>query len=111
MPADGALDSGPGVPYDGPRIARIVFEADVMVAEMTDGARHRMPLAFYPRLLYATAGERAGYELSGGGWAAHWPDVDEDIAAEHFVKGKGSLEGRASFLRWLEARRPLAEAA
>ncbi|MEX1349776.1 MAG: DUF2442 domain-containing protein [Desulfobacterales bacterium] len=33
-----------------------------------------MPLAWYPRLLHATAQQRKNWQVCGGGYGIHWPD-------------------------------------
>ena len=54
-------------------------------ASCTDTELIVTPLWWYPRLLNATSGQRANYELSPLG--VHWPDVDEDLSIEGMLVG------------------------
>ena len=72
---------------------------------LKDGREVAAPLEWYPRLVHATAKERNNYELSGGGYGIHWPDLDEDISVENVLRGQRSREGRRSFKIWLYQRR------
>jgi hypothetical protein len=47
---------------------------------LADGREVAAPLAWFPRLLEATAEQRANWRLIGRGHGVHWPDVDEDIS-------------------------------
>ena len=64
-----------------------------------------VPLAWYPRLVYATPQERSNWELIGGWQGIHWPDLDEDISIEGLLAGRKSGESHRSFRQWLEAKR------
>ena len=86
--------------------ARIVDHA--LVVDLDDGRTVTAPLAWYPRLLHATARERRRWRLVGGGEGIHWPDLDEDLSVEGLLAGRPSAESQASLKKWLEGRRPLA---
>lgn len=88
-----------------PRIARVDVTADRLSVHLTDGRVISTPLEWYPRLAHGTPQERARYELSGGGYGIHWPDLDEDISIEGLLAGRRSGESDRSFRRWLERRR------
>ncbi|MBI2369267.1 MAG: DUF2442 domain-containing protein [Deltaproteobacteria bacterium] len=47
---------------------------------LSDGRTISVPLAWFPRLLEATARQRAEWELIGGGIGIHWESIDEDIS-------------------------------
>ncbi len=64
-----------------------------------------MPLSWYPRLVYATPGERANWELIGEGQGIRWELLDEDISIEGLLAGRSSGESRRSLERWLAARK------
>ncbi len=55
--------------------------------KLDDGRRLAVPLGFFPRLMHATAVQRANYELIGEGIGIHWPDVDEDLSVEGLLLG------------------------
>jgi hypothetical protein len=53
---------------------------------LADGRTVSVPLAWFPRLLDATAKQRAGWELIGGGIGIPWEDIDEDILVASLVQ-------------------------
>ena len=63
-----------------------VSDEELNVALM-DGRTISVPLAWYPRLLNATAEQRQRFEVAGGGYGLHWPDVDEDLSTERLLRG------------------------
>lgn len=79
------------------RIADVRFEDRQLLVELKDGRTLGVPLAWYPRLLNATPAQRANWELTGGGYGLHWPDVDEDLSSEGLLRGApapGAIETR-----------------
>ncbi len=52
---------------------------DNLSVVLSDGRTVAVPLAWFPRLVGASAKQRAGWELIGGGVGIHWEAVDEDI--------------------------------
>jgi hypothetical protein len=54
------------------------FDEHTMWVDLTDGRTLGVPLAWFPRLLHATATERHQVELSRVG--LHWETLDEDIS-------------------------------
>ena len=77
---------------------------DSLDVELADGRSISVPLAWYPRLIHATADERAHFRFIGGGEGIHWPDLDEDISVEGIVAGRPSGESQQSLQRWLGSR-------
>ena len=77
---------------------------DSLDVELADGRSISVPLAWYPRLIHATADERAHFRFIGGGEGIHWPDLDEDISVEGIVAGRPSGESPQSLQRWLGSR-------
>lgn len=65
------------------------FDENSMWVELADGRSLGIPLAWFPRLLAATAAQRAVYEISGGGTGLHWPELDEDISVAGLLAGRG----------------------
>jgi len=53
--------------------------ADALKVVLADGRVVSTPLAWFPRLLAATAKQRAEWDLIGGGIGIHWEAIDEDI--------------------------------
>jgi hypothetical protein len=78
---------------------------EALTVKLSDGRMIAAPLGWFPRLEYATAGERAKWRLIGKGQGIHWDDLDEDISVEGLLAGKASGESQASFKRWLEGRK------
>ena len=60
---------------------------DSIIVDLMDGRTISVPLAYYPRLLRATPEERLGWEISGAGYALHWPAIDEDLSTEGLLRG------------------------
>ena len=84
--------------------AGVSFPDDTLAVALADGRSISVPLADYPRLAAGTDGERANWRSIAGGRGLHWPDLDEDLAVEHLLDGRGSAEGEASVARWRDGR-------
>lgn len=74
-------------PKPGERILAVRVEEHTLSADLADGRTITVPLAWYPRLLHASAQQRANWQLAGGGFGIHWPDVDEDLSAQGLLRG------------------------
>lgn len=85
-------------------IENVVLKEDAIEVRLTDGRTISVPLAWYPRLLYATPAERSNWRLVGGGEGIHWPDLDEDLSVAGLLAGRRSGESQESLKKWLEAR-------
>lgn len=77
-----------------PRAQDVRVTEDELEVSLTDGRRIAVPLVWYPRLLHATAAQRANWQLLGDGEGIHWPDVDEDLSVEGLLRGSPSPEAR-----------------
>lgn len=79
------------------RVREVLFSDDSFTVELMDGRAITTPLAWFPRLLHASLEERANWQVGGGGYGIHWPDVDEDISTEGLLRGapapRGTLVG------------------
>jgi hypothetical protein len=62
------------------------FDEHTMWVALTDGRMLGVPLAWFPRLLRATAAERQQVELSRVG--LHWEVIDEDISVAGLLAGR-----------------------
>jgi hypothetical protein len=69
------------------RVLDVQFTEDSLSVNLRDGRVISVPLAWYPRLLRATPAERKNWEISGGGYGIHWPDIDEDLSTEGLLRG------------------------
>lgn len=76
------------------RVAGVTCDEDRLVVDLMDGRTIAVPLAWYPRLFEATAEQRANWELAGGGYGIHWPDIDEDLSTEGLLRGAPALRPR-----------------
>ena len=77
---------------------------DTLAVDLADGRAISLPLAWYPRLAWATPQERNNWRLIGGGAGIHWPDLDEDLSVAGLLAGRKSGESPQSLARWLKAR-------
>lgn len=87
------------------RAQNVRVSSDELIVELEDGRTLSVPLAWYPRLLYASEEERQNWRLIGKGEGIHWEDLDEDISVEHLLLGIPSGESQSSLQRWLEGRK------
>ncbi len=78
---------------------------DALTVHLDDGRTITTPLAWYPRLVFATPEERNIYEILGRGEGIHWPELDEDLSVVGMLAGRPSQEGARSLKRWKEAMR------
>ena len=69
------------------RVLDVQFSDDSFSVSLRDGRVISVPLAWYPRLLHATAQQRANSKISGGGFGIRWPEVDEDLSTEGLLRG------------------------
>ena len=67
--------------------SNVRFDDDSMWVSLADGRTVGVPLAWFPRLLRATAKEREDYTLSAHG--LHWDELDEDISVAGLLAGQG----------------------
>jgi Protein of unknown function (DUF2442) len=87
-----------------PIVSTIEITDTQLIAELADGRKLSVPLAWYPRLLHGTVTERLNWELLGDGEAIEWADLDEHIELEGLLAGRKSGESGRSFDRWLAQR-------
>ena len=69
------------------RVKDLRVTADSLVVDLLDGRTISVPLSWYPRLAEATARQRENWEVAGGGYGIHWPELDEDISTEGLLRG------------------------
>ena len=70
-----------------PRAREVSVSDDELIVLLADGRKISVPLAWFPRLLHATADQRRNLELLGDGEGIHWPDVDEDLSVAGLLRG------------------------
>jgi Protein of unknown function (DUF2442) len=69
------------------RVVDVEFTDDALSVALMDGRVITVPLVWYPRLLNAAEAERNNWQISGGGYGIHWPDIDEDLSTEGLLRG------------------------
>ena len=82
-------------PNAGERVQDVRVSEDALSVDLLDGRTIIVPLAWYPRLLHATPAQRANWQVAGGGFGIHWPDVDEDLSTEGLLRGAPAPRERA----------------
>jgi Protein of unknown function (DUF2442) len=75
------------------RVKDVQFGNDCLTVQLMDGRSITVPLAWYPRLFSATRKQRERWEISGGGYGIHWPEVDEDLSTEGLLRGAPAAAG------------------
>jgi hypothetical protein len=69
------------------RVLDVRCDEHSLIVDLMDGRSISVPLAWYPRLLHATVDQRAIWEIAGGGYGIHWPEIDEDLSSEGLLRG------------------------
>ncbi len=80
----------------GERVKDVHFTEDALSVDLIDGRTISVPLVWYPRLLHATAKQRNNWQVCGGGYGIHWPDIDEDLSTEGLLRGAPAPRGKMS---------------
>lgn len=75
------------VSYPESRVQGLEITEDEIIAELVDGRRISVPLAWSWRLAEATPAQRKHFEILGDGQGVHWPEIDEDISVEGMLYG------------------------
>lgn len=68
-----------------PSAIDVTFTGHALHVVLADGREVSVPLAWFPRLLTASAEQLSNWRLIGGGVGIHWPDVDEDVSVERLM--------------------------
>jgi len=74
------------------RVAAVAVSKDRLTVTLKDDRKISVPLAWFPRLLHATIKQRKNWQIAGGGYGIHWPDIDEDLNTEGLLRGAPSPE-------------------
>jgi hypothetical protein len=69
------------------RVSEVELTDDNLIVSLMDGRTISVPLVWYPRLLNATPKQRRNWQIAGGGYGIHWPDIDEDLNTEGLLRG------------------------
>ena len=71
------------------KATRVHFDQDSLWVDLSDGRIIAVPLAWFPKLLHATAEQREQVRISSRG--LHWEALDEDISIAGLLSGTGDL--------------------
>jgi Protein of unknown function (DUF2442) len=69
------------------RVSSVEFSNEYLVVGLMDGRQISVPLKWYPRLAGANSNALANWEICGGGYGLHWPELDEDLSTEGLLRG------------------------
>ena len=69
------------------RVASVEFSGGFLIVGLKDGRRISVPLEWYPRLANASSNALSRWEICGGGYGIHWPELDEDLSTEGLLRG------------------------
>ncbi len=69
------------------RVLNVRCTADALAVDLMDGRTIIVPLTWYPRLMAASPEQRNRWQVAGGGYGIHWPDIDEDLSTEGLLRG------------------------
>jgi Protein of unknown function (DUF2442) len=70
-----------------PKAREVSVGDDELTVLLADGRKISVPLAWFPRLLHATADQRRNFQLLGEGEGIHWPEIDEDLSVAGLLRG------------------------
>jgi hypothetical protein len=74
------------------RVKDVRFTEDAISVDLMDGRSITVPLVWYPRLLNASPEQLNQWEICGGGYGIHWPELDEDLSTEGMLRGAPAPE-------------------
>lgn len=69
----------------GPLAVDMAFTDTMLRVILADWREVSAPVAWFTRLLNATAEQRRNWRLIGGGIGIHWESIDEDISVESLL--------------------------
>jgi hypothetical protein len=79
-----------------PLARRVEVDDHELRVDLADGRRIIVPLAWFPRLVAATATSRTNWQLLGDGEGIHWPEADEDLSVAGLLVGSRGAGTRAA---------------
>jgi hypothetical protein len=75
------------------RVKSVMLDDERLTVELMDGRALAVPLVWYPRLANASPEQRADWQVGGGGYGVHWPQLDEDLSTEGLLRGAPAAHG------------------
>jgi hypothetical protein len=76
------------------RVKDVRFTEDTISVDLMDGRSITVPLVWYPKLLNASPEQLTHWEICGGGYGIHWPELDEDLSTEGMLRGAPDPEAK-----------------
>ncbi|RNC76709.1 DUF2442 domain-containing protein [Piscirickettsiaceae bacterium NZ-RLO2] len=70
------------------RIKQVTVNDEFLTVSLIDGRIISTPIAWYPSLFNADKKQRENWDLAGGGYGIHWPDLDEDLSVDGMLRGE-----------------------
>ena len=74
------------------RVKNVRIDDDLLSVDLIDGRTISVPLSWYSRLFHATKEQLSNWEVAGGGYGIHWPELDEDLSTEGLLRGAPALK-------------------
>ncbi|MDP4176539.1 MAG: DUF2442 domain-containing protein [Bacteroidota bacterium] len=74
-------------PQADERVKDVRVQDEMLSVDLMDGRTISVPLAWYPKLFSATKEQLLNWEVAGGGYGIHWPELDEDLSTEGLLRG------------------------
>jgi hypothetical protein len=74
-------------PHRDNRAKEVSVTEKLITFHLVNGRIVSVPLPWLWRLSDATPAQRNNFEIIGGGYGVHWPDVDEDLSVEGMLHG------------------------
>lgn len=68
------------------KASKIKATDEDLIVSLVDGREIKIPLVWFPRLFRAALAQRNNYRIIGNGIGIHWPDLDEDLSVEAFMR-------------------------
>ena len=69
------------------RVRDVTITDDERIVGLMDGRNISVPLAWYPRPAEAAPAQISHWQIAGGGFGIHWPEIDEDLSTEGLLRG------------------------
>ena len=79
------------------RVRDVAVTEDELSVALMDGRTITVPLAWFPRLAAASPAARRRWEIAGGGYGIHWPELDEDLSTEGLLRGAPAPRSSATW--------------
>jgi hypothetical protein len=77
----------PSAPKTDERVETVRFSGNRLVVGLKDGRTISVPLSWYPNLAKAGPKQTSHWEVCGGVYGIHWPELDVDLSTEGLLRG------------------------